>query len=424
MPLPSALTPLLTNREFWSHYFFESHPLRSYSDPSYSPYPQLKHCNVQAMINEHYGLRLSLKKDFTLFMLYVFHNSVPSRIGWDTITGNPCCLQWEELDLLARCVALKDATLPHPGALVALLMRFAPICQGDDVNVIIPMLEEAWESLGFTSADVVERIENIDKRNASFSWTRDADRGWTIGRSEGHGYVDSLRLATNDEFPWQPMAEMLTLAGRTYAEARDPKWLTWHSGTVMNLALQVADTGDLQEAGVLADALEDCGGCPESILQALRQSRYPVRAWTAVEWITGVQAGSLIERWMGPTSYVQPIRHPLALYVPVFPLDDHFPERLTRRIVVALNAALEAGRRGVAFHQGSESSQDTATPPITPQTDHVSIVVRNDLDAGLAIIAEVLARMNVPPATRLRLDGLDSRIIDWRAIVPATSTPQ
>jgi hypothetical protein len=306
MPLPSALTPLLTDRQFWMHYFY-----RGYD----AFYPQLKGCVVEPMISTDYGFRLPITQDLKKSRLELLYpdvslqgrdrggrtSPVASLVGWDN--GSPLCshcLRWDELDLLGRCVALADPTLPHPGVLVVLLMHFAPICVDDDVDVVRAIIYESCRSVGLEDYDVRSRFQDIDKRLSRFAWTRDTARRWTISHSEDRRTnrpVHTLRKPENDDFPHQQLAEAFADAAHRYADARPAQWHSWRGGMIVSMASQIAADGDMRDAGVLADALEDCDEAPECVLQALRQKEFPVRAWMAVEMIAGAPRGSLVKQW-------------------------------------------------------------------------------------------------------------------------------
>src|SRR5262249_16169960 len=131
----------------------------------------------------------------------------PEQIAWDDQAHwHPHVLRWEELDLVGRCSALADPSLPHPGLVVVLLHRFTPTCLKDDVDVIFPLLESAYRSLGvFSLREIDDRIERYDCRQGVLTWRRGA-AGWSLHQSEAadsSGFcLYTLRNPENDEFPF------------------------------------------------------------------------------------------------------------------------------------------------------------------------------------------------------------------------------
>src|SRR5436190_16468766 len=178
MPLPDPLRTLVLEREFWDWYFFET-----YGDDRL----ERAGCSVRFCVDDRHGLTLNLDEGWDGYRLDVFAPSAPGGIEIGVEAYDPCdpqVLRWEELDLVGRCVALRDPSLPHPGLVVALLARFTPICVGDNVDVIHPLLHEAIRSLGlFSEREIGRYLERRDRRQGGLVW-RPRTPGWCLAQDE------------------------------------------------------------------------------------------------------------------------------------------------------------------------------------------------------------------------------------------------
>src|SRR5262249_40043151 len=151
-------------RRFWTDFFWETRA---------PEYPRLKDCTVRLPIAGGYRLGLSLDEFLCYFSLeFACPGRKAVEIAWDDQAHwHPHVLRWQELELICRAIAIQDADLPHPGVVLLLLHRFAPICVGDDLDVIVPMLEAAWQQLdAFSDSEIAGFIERADARDAGFRW--------------------------------------------------------------------------------------------------------------------------------------------------------------------------------------------------------------------------------------------------------------
>ena len=115
-------------------------------------------------------------------------------------------LRWEELERLARVIALREPALPHPGPIVALLAPFAPLCVDDPARRARATLYEAFSRLGDIPRKEVDRWHRPhDGRGALFRWVHVPGFGWTPDPERaqlGQGMaMSSLRCAPDPELP-------------------------------------------------------------------------------------------------------------------------------------------------------------------------------------------------------------------------------
>ena len=236
MPLPPALRSAVLDPRFWSGYFWE--------EVSGSGRRILEPCVVDFPVADDFGLVLFLGQEFLNFDLSLRAPGLaePAEIAWDDQAHwLPHVLRWEELELIGRCVALQDASLPHPGLTLLLLCRFAPICVGDDLDVIRPMLEAAWRGLGICSeSEIGARIDRLDLRLAHIIWEHREPFGWFPTQPEeieDEAILYTLRNPEALSFPFGPWADMLEAAQVTCESAIQPEWLVGSPGTELEFAL-------------------------------------------------------------------------------------------------------------------------------------------------------------------------------------------
>jgi hypothetical protein len=219
--VPPALKPLLTKRRFWTDCLWET---EAYSVGQKEPrYPELKDCKVQLPIADGFSLTLSLDEHLSYFSLdFIAPQREPVNVAWDDQAHwHPHVLRWAELETISRVLAQRDHELVHPGWVVLLLHRFAPICEGDDVPAIAAILEAAWKRLGvFSNHEITTFIERIDASDAGFRWRRVEGVGWCIeqeDRTASARGLYSLRCADNATFPFHDWHRMIEAAGREWA---------------------------------------------------------------------------------------------------------------------------------------------------------------------------------------------------------------
>jgi hypothetical protein len=171
-------------------------------------------CRLDFPVSENGGLVLELNQSLGCFLLDLLQpDGERIRVAWDDqAQWHPYVLRWRELDLICRCVSRQHASLSHPGTPLLLLYRFAPICIGDDVELIFPLLRRAWRSLQLFSDDRIEKLISLrDRRRRGFVWRQSEACGWSLeqGPSQGRpGSLHSLRRRENNTFPFEAWARM------------------------------------------------------------------------------------------------------------------------------------------------------------------------------------------------------------------------
>jgi hypothetical protein len=342
----------------------------------------------------------------------------PVQVAWDDQAHwHPHVLRWEELDLIGRCVALTDPTLPHPGLPVLLLNRFAPVCANDDADIMFPMLESAWRSLGiFSPQEIDKHVERFDCRQGRFTWQSDASLGWSLVQDEeareSSGYdLYTLRDPGNSEFPFLAWNQMIGEMEQTCRETVHPEWLTRNNGTARALAEHMAETGELDTAQVLADALEEAGCGRATILDALRPPVEQARACWIVELLLGRSPGSVVKRCFGPTARKQRTLYRLELDIPEYTATIRLPDTACAQITDELGRALSVDNLGGASASGCSSTYSEDGQQLLERTAHISVDVWDDLEQGTQLIRGILTRNQVPEGTSIRLTVPERRAI-------------
>ena len=388
MLFPDAFLALTQRPEFWSQFFFETWG---------EEFPELDNCRLVFPVGRGYALTLDLDSSLAYFGLRLRHPGVPEpvEIAWDDQAHwHPHVLRWEELDLVCRCIALDDPSLPHPGLALALLHRFAPICTTDDDAVVHPLIAEAYRTVGaFSEPQITELVYRYDRRQNGFAWEYAEPHGWypNAGDDRMSGLY-SLRHPQNEEFPFTELNTLFATAREWLVSSVDPAWL---AGSAGELARVVASTGDLSGLPVLADALQEAGCEVPTLLDPLRASTSPVRGCWVVETLLGTRPGEVIAKALGHTR-----RPPRVVYrfEFSFPVTEHERGVQPDRVDKILNAALREAGIGKAGCFGASSS---GNPPRYELL--VGATVNDEPDRGLAIIRDVLTRANAPRATVIRL---------------------
>jgi hypothetical protein len=257
--VPASLRSLVKEERFWRCFFFEEE----------GHFPELADLEVRFPAGDGYGLSLFLDDRLAgmALGLRMPDEADALQLGWDDQAHwHPHALRWTELDHFARAVALEDPDLPHPGLVVALLHRFAPICVGDDVDAIHPLLEGALQSCGLPPAEIERAIERADHRQDGFRWTEDGTLEQDQAAREcGYACLYTLRSA-GGSFPFAAYAAFLhRVRARLSRAGMEPSLLPPAPGpTRFKQRVQYRLTLDLTGrvdslAGRLHDALSERG---------------------------------------------------------------------------------------------------------------------------------------------------------------------
>jgi hypothetical protein len=340
MPLPSAVLNAARTRRFWSDYCFET-------EAREKDYPELEDIELEFIVNEDedYGLSLVFSAWLGYFSLKLVTPIDSDEIAWDDQAHwHPHVLRWEELDLICRAVARRDSELPHPGLPLLFLHRFAPICVGDDVDQIISLLDKAWRDTGlFTDAEIQQKIEKYDARDAGFEWHLDNTRNlWWLGQNTtntvaSRGLYTLRHEESASSFMHENFAEMIDAAKKT---------------TLTTLA------------GIPV---------PEGLLPSERPP---------------------------PTEYTLRTKHRVSIELPI--LDEKRPMRNPHtRAVYPLDRILRDLNLGSAAISGARSRCNPNGQSSTTELYDVSVSVFGDIGYGMKIIRSVLQWARAPHTTRV-----------------------
>jgi hypothetical protein len=313
----------VANRErFWTDYFWLTEP--DYTGPGYAelinhhvplsaeaiaeyrlltdgePPETNPYCRLDLPVGGGYGLGLEFDPScacFDLALLLPGGRRCP--IAWDDQAHwHPHVLRWEELDLVCKCAAIQDATLPHPGLPLLLLYRFAPITESDNVDRIFPLIRDAWRSLGLFGEEQIRQAgQRVDKRGSKFEWRLDDRTGWTLHQenwTRGQAKLYTRRSGQpaptengvaipeslddpDYRFPFAEYRRMVEAARAMCAGLLRPEWMRAGNGAVQRVAAEIDTTKDFTHLPILADALEDAG-CDVALVLTHCRQQVPLRA--------------------------------------------------------------------------------------------------------------------------------------------------
>ncbi|MDP9793582.1 hypothetical protein J2S43_002094 [Catenuloplanes nepalensis] len=366
MPLPADMQNRLSDPEFWRAYHFETDDLDAgdLDDDD----PDADDLDVDAVIADDddlmtvefpvgggYALVLDIDVELREITLEMRSPNEPDRVqlGWDDESHwHPHVLRWDELDLIARAAAVHDPEVRHPGPVVALAGRFVVLGAGDDLDRITPLVDAAYGppppgAVYWPSAR--DWLHRADGRRDGVTWRQDGNGDWTVTQAEADGTDFALYSAR------QPGAGMLTAIRELLAAAE----ATLATGT----------------PPVPATPVEE--------------------AWIE-EVRTGAPRGSLIAARFGASPLRDSRRFLLDLHLPVDGRENAWVIALRKD----LDRTLRDADRGWAEHSGA-----TVAPGHGTLAEDFEIGVFDDLDAGVALIREVLRRHDAAPDTRLTRAG-------------------
>ena len=406
MPIPSALRSVLGDKRFWSAYF---------KNERYDQAAGLSGVAVELAPAAGYALVLKLADPVESLVLGFAYPgaATPVEIGSERV-GLSCgnVLRWEELDRIARAVALLDPEFGHPGLGTLLLVPFAPIRPGDDVDQILPLLEAAFRSLDlFTEGEIDDQISRLDRRREAVAWRTRDPSGWVLDLApkvldgiDHEGYSTSVagceRDADPGDFPHEAWDRMLAAAGRTIRDEVRPEWLL---GEAAPLVRRAVASGDLASLPDLAQALEAAGCRHPTLLGACRNPAQAARACVALEILARQQPGALIRRQFG-VSAREPSRYwRISIYVPIYREVYARDQRVGVRLREALRLALTTGDQVEVTHNilfpayGARREVEGIEQYIL-----LEATTWTDPKAKLAAVHALLAAAGPPPGTQVR----------------------
>lgn len=398
MPLPAPLSSLVTRPDFWDVFFWSGEG----REPEV---PELDQVTVSLPAGGSV-LEVRLTVHPALQSLHVRGPDAPggALLGYlDLSHTHPHTLRWDEVEAIGRAVAICDPELPHPGIPVLLLLPYAPICQDDDLDLIVGTVEAAFRSVGVSpDAPVVQRaLEGIDHREDGFVWSEEPALGWVLDQQHESPADDLCTLRTADDvaamgYPGHvdvfPFAAWGRFMDEALAVGRDA---ASRSQIVRPLAERCAADPTLAAAAEVAAALEAAAGAASAgLIAALRAPELASRAW-ALEVVTDAPPGQLVRLALGPTTRVfEPLR--------IFSLEVPEDEESTHGFAVedALRAAL-APLRGAARCCGTTSTEGPDGAYVRTASS-VEVTFRGDLERGLDVIRPVLRSLELPPGATLQ----------------------
>jgi hypothetical protein len=318
--------------------------------------------------------------------------------------------RWEELDQICRAVALAEPGLRHPGPALALLCRYAFISDHDDLDELTPLVDGAFTTLrpeGLPADSYWPQLrdwfDRSDLRGAGVTWTRDEYGNWTAHQDDDAGSIGptlySMRCspesAGNDGFPFAGWREVLGRAQQIINDAVDPTWRDVPA--VAHTLSHITANRDMTHAAELGQRLAAAGCDNPVILSALADPVHPSETCWVLELLTGARPGSLMKVFLGPSPLRGARLFRLALTLDVVKR----PADYGRMVAQEIDRELRAAQLGSATLTGSSMREDWKGS-FQWLTDSIVIDIRDDFDAGLSIVRDVLRRRNASRKTDLR----------------------
>ncbi|MBV6699173.1 hypothetical protein [Kitasatospora aureofaciens] len=402
MPLDPALAARMADADFWPRYLLEDDDTYDEGDGEGGE----DEFQARFALDDGHALLLDISLPYTTYDLQLTAPGLPEpvQLGWDDQAHfHPHVLRWAELDRLARAFALTDPQLPHPGPVLALLARFTVLDEHDDPDTITPLLDAAFHHVrpGAGGGPRPETRDWWELRNL-------AATGLTwVTREDGHPACDqpddlrtdlplySLRTVDGEDFPFAAFAALTARADRILADAAAHPALT---DPAVRAALGRCTAPDGHtHLPALGTALDAAGHTHPVLRRALRSPHSRAEACWAVETLAALTPGELVRRWFGP-SPLNGARHwDLTLELPTLAR----PFRYARHLADDLTGRLKAAARGHADLNGGTTSYGPDGARVA-ETSRVQIRIRDDLAAGLAVIAATLTAHTADPAAVLK----------------------
>jgi hypothetical protein len=210
MPFPDEVQAALATPRFWTDFFW----LTSSHKQRYFPQRQ-----IDFRLGGPYKLSLNIGSYLGDMRLdFRSADAWAREIGYDDQAhwfhhG----LRWTELETISKAVATCDPTMPHPGPVLLLLYRFAPICKADDQEHVVGMLYHAWKRLGlFSDREIRRFIERKDCTKSDLTWHFDGEHEyWWIAWGEDPRKARGTYTRRYDKaynYKWSPEQWNLLLA--------------------------------------------------------------------------------------------------------------------------------------------------------------------------------------------------------------------
>jgi hypothetical protein len=271
--LTGAQLDLLRSPSFWSAYFWED------DGRAVFPFPAT---TWRLQVDEAHSLVLRIDRNFSHITLSVaVGGQSPIQVGWDDQAHwHPHALRWDELDAIGRAVAWTDARLTHPGFVVLLLSRFAPMAAGEDGDLGARLLEAALRDAGLDQKTQGYVWGGTDMRHAGFFWRIDSRCGFVpeqepaLEKASGQTLYTLRSPDPADEFPFDQLASTVRAARRTCGRLAARS----RSDVLAVVAGEFLDTGDRAILDSLHEALLGAG-CDDALLLGACDSRHADALW-------------------------------------------------------------------------------------------------------------------------------------------------
>lgn len=332
----------------------------------------------------------------------------PVELGFDdSAHWHPHALRWSEVDLVCRATALADPEAGYPGPYLAVLGRFAPICDETEAALALPLVSEAFA--GLPGLDRYQRrtyASHADMRASGWRWMQDGATGWwypdypheDAGGDATHGHdgdpdaedyvggdLYSLREPGDSEFPFAALAAAMDLARARCGALRQQSWAA--EAPVQLAAETFGGHPSAAYRASLVDALRAAGCADRAVLDALAPDAGDLRALVMAELLLGVEPGSLVRARSGSETPRPPRRYNAHAYLPV-PVDAP-REGVASRLKPHLNAALRAAGLGTTGYGPAQLGGEHPAHGLP-------IELLDDWRAGLELVREVLRTSGAP----------------------------
>lgn len=203
MAVPPALRESLHDPVFWARYTFahEDGPgadrlgdIKDLLDDDVDDDEDRDADDVEFAVGGGHRIVLTVdgQIDFYSLGIVASDSADTAELGWDDLVHwHPYALRWFEVDLICRAVAALDPQLPHPGAPLALLCRFAAVFEDDDVDQAVAAVDAAYASLRPQQWDGywprgTDWLGRADFRGQNVVWHRDQDGSLWAHQDDDH----------------------------------------------------------------------------------------------------------------------------------------------------------------------------------------------------------------------------------------------
>lgn len=417
MPLDHDLTARMAEPDFWPVYLFDDQAMEAYEEARESEEAEEETFRAEFPLDRGLGLELELELGVAYVNLAVFSPELADAetVGWDDLAHfHPHVMPWSELDLLCRAAALHDPALRHPGPMLALLLRFAFLADGDDLDAVTPLVDAAFAAVRPAAVDggatlpasgtagareeTRDWFDLRDLRGTGIEWTTRADGHRAVVQHDRDGApLYSLRNPESDDFPFAAWSTLLARAAESLNAVRTDPAL--HTAEVRAALDRCTRPDGHRHLAPLAAALSGAGFGHPALLRAVSEPVARVEASWAVETLARLPQGELTAAWFGVSPLAGSSSCRLSLTLPAAGRPWHF----AREVAAELFAALQDAGLGWAEISGSSSVQGEHGGYV-PHEYYLDVLIRDDLPGGVRLISQVLHGHQVAETAILKHD--------------------